>query len=60
VEALLDRPGWALRNQAGATLLELGAPGAILLRANAAGSGPGAQMCIRSLQMRSLSLEVTA
>ena len=60
VEGLLDRPSWALRSQAGATLLELGAPGAILLRAHAAGTGPGARMCTRSLQLRSLSLEPVA
>jgi hypothetical protein len=60
VEDLLDRPSWALRNQAGSTLLELGAPGAILLRASAAGTGPGAQMCIRSLQLKSLSSELEA
>ena len=37
------------------TLLALGAPGTILLRADAPGVGPAAEMALQSLQLQSLS-----
>ncbi len=55
VEIILSHPSWELRKQAGMTLLALGAPGTILLRADAAGVGPAAEMAVQSLQLQSLS-----
>jgi hypothetical protein len=49
-----------LRKQAGMTLLALGAPGTILLRANAPGGGPAAEMALQALQLQFLSAEATA
>jgi len=60
VEVLLSHPSWDLRRQAGMTLLALGAPGTVLLRATAPGEGPAAEMAIQALQLRALSIEVTA
>jgi HEAT repeat protein len=60
VELLLTHPAWELRKQAGMTLLALGAPGSILLRAGAAGVGPAAEMAMQSLQLQSLSIQEEA
>ena len=55
VEPLLSHPSWEVRKQAGTTLLALGAPGSILLRVDAPGIGPAAEMALQSLQLQSLS-----
>lgn len=55
VEPLLSSPSWELRKQAGLTLLSLGAPGTILLWANAPGEGEEAEMAIQALQLHSIS-----
>jgi hypothetical protein len=55
VEPLLSHASWKLRQQAGLTLLAMGAPGMILLRASAPGSGPAAEMADRALQVQTLS-----
>jgi HEAT repeat protein len=60
VEPLLSHPAWDLRKQAGLTLLALGAPGSVLLRATALGDGPAAEMAIQTLQLQSLSIEAAA
>jgi HEAT repeat protein len=60
VEGLLGHESWDLRKQAGMTLLALGAPGTILLRANAPGGGPAAEMALQALQLQFLSAEATA
>jgi HEAT repeat protein len=60
VEPLLRNPSWKVRKQAGLTLLALGAPGSILLRANAPGDGPAAEMAIQALQLRSLAKRTDA
>jgi hypothetical protein len=60
VELLLSHPTWAVRKQAGLTLLALGAPGVVLLRASAPGVGPAAEMAEQALQVRSLSQEAEA
>jgi hypothetical protein len=57
VEPLLSHPSWEVRKQAGTTLLALGAPGSILLRADAPGIGPAAEMALQSLQLQSLQLQ---
>jgi HEAT repeat protein len=54
VEPLLGSPSWELRRQAGLTLLDLGAPGTILLWANAPGDGETAEMAIQVLQLHSI------
>jgi hypothetical protein len=54
VEPLLDHESWDVRRQAALTLLALGAPGTILLRANAPGEGPAAVMAAQALQLYSL------
>ena len=60
VEVLLSHPTWEVRKQAGLTLLALGPPGVVLLRASAPGVGPAAEMAEQALQLRSLSLEADA
>jgi hypothetical protein len=60
VEVLLGDPSWNLRKQASLTLLAFGAPGAILLRVNAPGVGPAADMALQALQLKSLVSEVNA
>jgi HEAT repeat protein len=60
VEPLLSHPAWNLRKQAGLTLLALGGPGSVLLRANALGDGPAAEMAIQTLQLQYLSIEAEA
>jgi HEAT repeat protein len=60
VEKLLGHESWDVRKQAGLTLLALGAPGAVLLRATAPGDGPAAEMAVRALQVQSLSIEAEA
>lgn len=57
VEPLLSHPSWEIRKQAGMTLLALGAPGTILLRSDAPGVGPAADMATHSLQLQSLSTQ---
>ena len=49
-----------IRKQAATTLLALGAPGTILLQANAPGVGPAAEMAVHSLQLHSLSTQEEA
>jgi HEAT repeat protein len=60
VESLLGHESWDLRKQAGMTLLALGAPGTILLRANAPGEGPAAEMALQALQLQFLAAEASA
>jgi HEAT repeat protein len=60
VEPLLNHESWELRRQAALTLLALGAPGTILLRANAPGEGPAAQMAVQALQLDSLPVQIEA
>jgi HEAT repeat protein len=60
VEPLLGHPVWELRKQAGLTLLALGAPGSIFLRANAPGDGPAAAMALQVLELRSLADQAEA
>jgi HEAT repeat protein len=60
IEPLLGHPVWELRKQAGLTLLALGAPGSIFLRANAPGAGPAAAMALQALELRSLSHQAEA
>ncbi len=60
VELLLSHPSWEIRRQAGMTLLTFGAPGTILLRVDAAGMGPAAEMALQSLQLQSLSTQEAA
>ena len=55
VEPLLDSESWELRKQASLTLLALGAPGSVFLRAAAAGSGPAAEIAQHALQVRTLT-----
>jgi len=55
IEPLLSHSSWDIRKAAGMTLLTLGAPGAILLRADAPGVGPAADMALQSLQLHALS-----
>jgi HEAT repeat protein len=55
LEPLLSNPSWAIRKQAGMTLLSLGAPGAILLRVSEPQDGPASDMALHSLQLKSLS-----
>ncbi|MGA3148535.1 MAG: HEAT repeat domain-containing protein [Acidimicrobiales bacterium] len=55
IEPLLNSPSWALRRQAGLSLLGLGAPGTVLLWANAPGEGDKAEMAIQALHLRSIS-----
>jgi hypothetical protein len=57
VEPLLSHPTWAIRKQAAVTLLALGPPGTILLRVDAPGVGPGAEMALHALQLQSLSTQ---
>jgi HEAT repeat protein len=54
IEPLLNHDSWDLRKRAALTLLSLGAPGTILLRATAPGEGPAAQMAGQALQLHSL------
>jgi HEAT repeat protein len=56
VEVLLSHPSWEIRKQAATTLLSLGAPGAVLLRADATGLGPSAEMARHALELQSLSI----
>jgi hypothetical protein len=60
VEPLLHHESWDLRKQAALTLLALGAPGTILLRANAPGEGPAAEMAQQALQLHSLQIMAEA
>ena len=60
VEALLHHPSWAVRRQAAMTLLALGAPGTVLLRADAPGQGPAAEMARHALQIQALSSQEEA
>jgi HEAT repeat protein len=60
VEPLLSHPSWQIRRQAAVTLLALGAPGTILLQANAQGDGPAAEMALHSLELHSLSTQEEA
>jgi hypothetical protein len=60
VEPLLSHPSWDVRRQAALTLLALDAPGTILLRADAAGIGPAAEMATRALELQSISLPEAA
>jgi HEAT repeat protein len=60
VEPLLNHESWDLRRQAALTLLALGAPGTILLRANAPGEGPAAQMAVQALQLNALPIRTEA
>ena len=53
VAHLLDHPSWEVRNQAGLTLLALGAPGEIFLLTASSGGGIAAEMASRILQLRS-------
>jgi hypothetical protein len=57
VESLLSHLSWEVRKQAGLTLLALGAPGSILLRANMGGDGPAAEMAIQVLQLQALGIQ---
>jgi HEAT repeat protein len=54
IEPLLNHESWDLRKRAALTLLSLGGPGAVLLRATAPGEGPAAQMAGQALQLHSL------
>jgi HEAT repeat protein len=60
VEPLLSHPSWEIRKQAATTLLALGAPGTILLRANAPGIGRAADMALHTLELHSLSTQEEA
>ena len=60
VEVLLNHESWDLRRQAALTLLTLGAPGRILLRAHAPGEGPAAEMAVQALQLHSLPHQIEA
>ena len=60
VEALLGHPSWEIRKQAAMTLLALGAPGSVLLRADAPGDGPAAEMALHALQLQALSSQAEA
>jgi HEAT repeat protein len=60
VEPLLGSPSWRVRKQAGLSLLALGAPGTILLWANAPGDGEEAEMAIQTLQLRASSTQTEA
>ena len=60
IEPLLNHESWDLRRQAALTLLALGAPGTILLRANAPGEGPAAEMAVQALQLHSLPVRTEA
>jgi HEAT repeat protein len=53
VAHLLDHPSWEVRNQAGLTLVALGAPGEIFLLTASSGAGLAAEMAERILQLRS-------
>jgi plasmid stability protein len=57
LEPLLSHPSWEIRRQAATTLLAFGAPGTILLQANAPGVGPAADIALHSLQLRSLTTQ---
>jgi hypothetical protein len=57
VEPLLSHPSWDVRRQAAMTLLALDAPGTILLRADAPGVGPAAEMAIQALELQALSTQ---
>jgi HEAT repeat protein len=58
VAHLLDHPAWEVRNQAGLTLLALGAPGEIFLLTASTGDGQAAEMASRILALRSLTTEM--
>jgi HEAT repeats len=58
VAHLLAHRTWEVRNQAGLTLLALGAPGEIFLLTTAAGEGLAAEMASRILQLRSFETEM--
>ncbi len=60
VEPLLSHNSWEIRKQAATTLLALGAPGTILLQANAPGVGPAAEMALHSLELHSLTTQEEA
>ncbi len=55
IEPLLSHSSWEIRKAAGMALLALGAPGTILLRADAPGVGPAAEMALQALQLHALS-----
>jgi HEAT repeat protein len=54
VEPLLSHPSWEIRKQAATTMLALGPPGTVLLRADAPGVGPAAEMALHALQLQAL------
>jgi HEAT repeat protein len=56
VERLLHHASWELRHQAGVTLMALGAPGIVMLRATARDEGPAAEMAERVLQLQALAI----
>jgi hypothetical protein len=60
VERVLSHTSWELRRQAVVTLRALGAPGLILLRAEASGRGPAAEMATQALQLQTLSTQEKA
>jgi hypothetical protein len=60
IEPLLSHESWDLRRQAALTLLALGAPGTVLLRAISPGEGTAAQMAVQALQLHSLPIHKEA
>jgi HEAT repeat protein len=60
VEPLLSHPSWDVRRQAAVTLLALDAPGAILLRSDATGVGPAAEMANQALELQAISRQEEA
>ncbi len=60
VERVLSHPSWELRHQAVLALRALGAPGLILLRSEATGRGPAAEMAAQALHLQSLSTKEKA
>ncbi|MGD0312570.1 MAG: HEAT repeat domain-containing protein [Acidimicrobiales bacterium] len=60
VERVLSHTSWELRRQAIVTLSALGAPGLILLRAQASDRGPAADMASQALQQQTLSAKEKA
>jgi hypothetical protein len=60
VERVLSHPSWDLRQQAILALRALGSPGLILLRSEATGTGPAAEMAAQALHLQSLSTKEIA
>jgi HEAT repeat protein len=60
VERVLSHPSWELRQRAVLALSALGAPGLILLRSEATGRGPAAEMAAQALRLQTLSTKEKA